>query len=353
MTNSNQIRWLKSLEMESKPKIKHNVVHCGDCVTILKSFPDNCIDAIITSPPYFQQRQYTGIGIGMESDVCNYLESLHESFDELTRVIKQTGSILYNIGDKIDKERGTMLVPYKFAISALERKPDLILLNSITWAKKNPTPRQFNRRLVSSTEPFFHFVKSKKYYYSLGEFMSSPQTVHRNKPTNKLGVRYFSLIDGSSLSDKEKSDAKCAIREAVYDVRREKIVGFRMKIRGIHAPAFGGQDGGRKTQIEKKGFTVIRILGNPIKKDYVEFPVENSKGIEHPAIFPLQLIEEFVGLTCPPDGVVLDPYCGSGTTLLAAKNKGRQFIGIDINPKYCNFSKDRIDEQQTTRSIFG
>ena len=60
--------------------------------------------------------------------------------------------------------------------------------------------------------------------------------------------------------------------------------------------------GAEKIQIEKKGFTVIRILGNPIKKDYIEFPVENSKGIEHPAMFPLQLIEEFVGLTCPPDG---------------------------------------------------
>lgn len=341
------------VEMESKPKIKRNVVHCGDCATVLKSFPDNCIDAIITSPPYFQQREYTGIGIGMESDVCNYLESLYESFEQLVRVIKQTGSILYNIGDKIDKQRGTLLVPYRFAISVLERKPDLILLNNIMWAKKNPTPRQFNRRLVSSTEPFFHFVKSKKYYYSLNEFMPSPPTVHRNKPTNKLGARYFSLIDGSGLSDKEKLDAKCAIREAVADVISEKIVGFRMKIRGIHAPAFGGQDGGRKIQIEKNGFTVIRMLGNPIKKDYVEFAVENSKGATHPAMFPLQLIEEFVGLTCPPDGVVLDPYSGSGTTLLAAKNKGRAFIGIDINPKYCNFSKDRIDEQPKVGSIFG
>ena len=339
--------------MKSKLKIKTNVVHCGDCATILKNFPDNCVDAIITSPPYFQQREYTGIGIGMENGVRNYLESLFEGFDEMTRVIKQTGSILYNIGDKIDKERGTMLVPYKFALAALERQPNLILLNNITWAKKNPTPRQFSRRLVSSTEPFFHFVKSKKYYYSLDEFMSAPQKMRRNKPTNKLGARYFSLIDKSDLSDKEKLDAKCAIKEAVDDVRKEKIVGFRMKIRGIHAPAFGGQDGGRKIQIENKGFTVIRLLGNPMKKDYVEFSVENSKGIEHPAMFPLQLIEELVGLICPPDGVVLDPYCGSGTTLLAARKKGRNFIGMDINPRYCNFSKKRINEQKITNSLFG
>ncbi len=339
--------------MESKPEIKLDVVHCGDCATILKSFPDNCIDTVITSPPYFQQREYTGIGIGMESDVSNYLDSLHESFDELTRVIKHTGNILFNIGDKIDKERGTMLIPYKFAISVLEKNRELILLNNITWAKKNPTPRQFNRRLVSSTEPFFHFVKSKKYYYSYNEFMPAPQAIRKNKPTSKLGARYFHLIDHSDLSDKEKLDAKLAVKEAVEDVKKEKIVGFRMKIRGIHAPAFGGQDGGRKIQIEKKGFTVIRILGNPIKKDYIEFPVENTKGMEHPAIFPLQLIEEFVGLTCPPAGVVLDPFCGSGTTLLAARNKGRKFIGIDINPKYCNFSKGRIDARKETRTIFG
>jgi len=338
--------------MEASRTIKHNVIHCGDCGTILNGFPGNCIDAVITSPPYFQQREYTGIGIGMERDVSNYLDSLHESFAEIARVVKPTGSILYNIGDKIDKQRGAMLVPYRFAISALEKHSGLILLNNIVWAKKNPTPRQFNRRLVSSTEPFFHFVKSKGYYYALNDFMHPPQAKHKNRPTDKLGARYLTLLESSDLSSKERDDAKRAIREAVAEVRSEKITGFRVKIRGIHAPAFGGQDGGRKIQMEKKGFTVIRILGNPIKKDYVEFPVENVKGVEHPAVFPLQLIEEFIGLVCPPDGVVLDPYCGSGTTLLAAKHKGRKFIGIDINPKYCNFSKNRINEHQTTASIF-
>ena len=348
-----QAKPAKIFQMKMAEEIKQNAIHCGDCATILKDFPDNSIDAVITSPPYFQQREYTGIGIGMERNVAHYLDSLHESFAELTRVIKQTGSILYNIGDKIDKQKGAMLVPYRFAISALEKHSDLILLNNIVWAKKNPTPRQFGRRLVSSTEPFFHFVKSKGYYYALNDFMPAPQPVQKNKPTSKLGARYFSLLESSDLSSAEKERAKHAIREAIAEVRNEKIIGFRVKIRGIHAPAFGGQDGGRKIQMEKKGFTIIRILGNPMKKDYIEFPVENVKGVEHPAIFPLQLIEEFIGLVCPPDGVVLDPYCGSGTTLLAAKNKGRSFIGIDINPKYCNFSKDRVNEHQASKSVFG
>ena len=319
-----------------------NAVYCGDCASLLKSFPDDSVDVVITSPPYFQQRGYTGIGVGMEHSVDNYLQALLESFGEMVRVIKPTGSILYNIGDKINGKKGTLLIPYRFAILAAEQHLEISLLNHITWIKSNPTPRQFLRRLVSSTEPFFHFVKSSEYCYYPDDFLVDLNRTKKNCPTERLGEGYFEKIKNSNLLKSEKLAAIRDINRVIAEVKCGKIEGFRVKIRGIHAPAFGGQAGGRNSQMQNNGYTIIRIFGKPLKKDSMAFAVENIKGCGHPAIFPLTMIKELIKLTCPAGGIVLDPYCGSGTTLAAAAEEGRQYIGIDISPEYCNFSRKRV-----------
>ena len=133
-------------------------------------------------------------------------------------------------------------------------------------------------------------------------------------------------------------------REAIQEVHRGEIAGLRMKIRGIHAEAFGGQDGGRKIQIEKNGFTLIRLRGNKLKRDVLEHSVESIKGIKHPAIYPVKIVEEFLHLLTRPGDVVLDPFIGSGSTAVACKKLGRYFIGYDINPEYCNHARSRVAE---------
>ena len=144
-------------------------------------------------------------------------------------------------------------MPYRFAIRATET--GLVkLVNDVTWVKKNPTPRQFRRRLVSSTEPFFHFVKTADYFYNPDAFMADESVPPRlQSPRLNVGQKYFELIDQSDLSKAEKHNARLALEDAIQEVRRGEIAGLRMKIRGIHAEAFGGQDGGRKIQIEKMG----------------------------------------------------------------------------------------------------
>ena len=321
-----------------------NTILCGDCYSILKTLPSDSIDLVVTSPPYFQQRDYTGIGSGMEKNYNAYIETLLEVLIELARVIKPTGSIIYNIGDKIDKKKGNMLIPYRFALLALDNIDNLSLLNEITWVKKNPTPRQFNRRLVSATEPFFHFVKSSDYFYSVDDYMTKVAPPAQ-KPSDKLGQGYFKIIDNSDLTLAERQQAKLSVTDVIKEVVNGDITGFRVKIRGHHSPAFGGNDGGRNIQMRKNGFTIIKIKGKPMKKDYVISAVESIKGGEHPAVFPLLLIEEFIKLTCPVNSIVLDPYCGSGTTLLAATKQNKQYIGIDINPKYCNIAKQRVSNE--------
>lgn len=125
---------------------------CGDSLVLLSSLPSGTVDLVLTSPPYFRQRDYGG-GIGNETSLQDYLEGLLSILGHCVRLLKPTGSIVINIGDKY-AHRGLALIPYRFAVAAMERFP-VRLVNAITWVKRNPTPRHFRRRLVSSTEPFF------------------------------------------------------------------------------------------------------------------------------------------------------------------------------------------------------
>ncbi len=332
----------------SKAGIKHkniltNSIHCGDSAILLKQISDDSIDLVITSPPYYQQRvyNYSTMGIGLEASVEKYLESLMDVFCEIIRIIKPSGNIVYNLGDKYVGS-SLSLIPYRFALMA-SSQDKIKLVNNITWVKNNPTPRQFDRRLVSSTEPFFHFIKSSQYYYDRKSFESSkPPPKKINKPTSRLGSKYRELIKLADLTNLEKEKANKALDEVISEVRKGVLCGFRMKIRGIHAEAFGGQSGGRKQQIKKQGFTIIKMRGDTIKKDVIFSPVETIPGIKHCAVYPLGIIREFVKLLCPVNGIVLDPYLGSGTSAIAAKIEGRNYIGMDVDPVYCSEAEGRI-----------
>ena len=316
---------------------------CGSSLHELQKMPNDSVDAIITSPPYFQQRnyldeKYSHFEIGIETILNLYLRRLGVIFSECVRVCKPTGNIVFNLGDKyIDK--CLMMIPYRFAIRAIDDN-DVFLVNDITWVKSNPTPRQYDRRLVSSTEPFFHFAKTDDYYYDRDAFLY--EEPKKKVVTNKKGSAYFDKIYQSDLSSPERLAAKKALHRAIQETIDGKISNFRMKIRGVHKLAFGGQQGGRNNEIKNNGFTIIKMTGKKMKRDILESPVADSKNIDHPAIFPLQVIKELVSLLSPEDGIILDPFCGSGTTCLAAKELRRKYIGIDLSEKYCEISRERL-----------
>lgn len=319
----------------------------GDSLTVLQRIPDRSVNLVLTSPPYYQQRDYGVDGaIGNEDSLDEYVERLLSVFAECVRILTEDGHIVFNLGDKY-MDGSLLLVPWRFATAVLKSQP-VRLINTITWVKMNPTPRQFRRRLVSATEPFFDFVKSDEYYYNLDAYMALHGLLRkRAKNGGRLGTRYLSLIERSDLSEEQKAQARRELEQVIDEVRRGEIAGFRMKIRGIHAPAFGGQSGGRAIQMERKGFTIIRIRGEHIKRDVIECPVETIKGVGHPAIFPEFVVAQLILLLSPPDGVVLDPFVGSGTTTAVARKLGRHYIGIDINPTYVEYSRQRTEDVET------
>lgn len=333
-----------------------NEIVCGDSADLLKSIPANSVDLVITSPPYFQQREYDGGGVGNEKKPDDYISALMKIFRECVRVIKPTGSIIFNIGDKYE-DSSLLLMPYRFAIAATEQC-GVTLVNNVTWVKSNPTPRQFKRRLVSSTEPFFHFVKSQDYKYFLDEFLKPIEEPKTNGNGNgngtgeNVGKKYFLLIEQSKLTQKQKEMAKNALEEVIEEVRNGEIQGFRMKIRGIHSEPFGGQEGGRKIQLDKNGFTIIRIYGNPLKKDVITTSVESLKNCPHPAIYPVKIVDEFIKLLTQKGDVVLDPFVGSGSTAVAAFQNERAYIGFDISEEYCLYAQKRLSSVKHQLSLW-
>lgn len=316
-------------------------VVCDDNRNLLPTLEPASIDLVVTSPPYFNQRAYSSPGLGNETTADEYLDNIITTFQEILRVVKPTGNIVYNMGDKVI-DGSLQLIPYRFAARIIDEL-NLRLVNDITWVKQNPTPHQFTRRLTISTEPFFHFAINNNYYYNLDAFQPS-EPAARNNPTAKLGAKYRELIEKSDLNPQERQAAHDALDDAISDVWDGKIQSFRMKIRGIHAPAYGGQDGGRKMHIERYGFTIIRIYGRKMKRDVIETPVESLPGNGHPAIFPVRVVREIIRLLCPPDGQVLDPYLGSGSTMVAALMEGRSCLGIDISRNYCDSARERVTQ---------
>lgn len=327
-------------------EIDKNIIYCGDCNEVLNNIPSHSIDLVITSPPYFQQREYAGgNGIGNEKNVDEYIENIMKTFRECVRVTKKTGSIVFNLGDKYI-DGNLLLVPYRFAIEV--QKENLAkLINILTWVKVNPTPKQDPRKLNSATEPFFIFAKSKEYYFNKDAFME-----YRDKYMNgskkragkDIGKKYFELIEKSNLSKENKEQARKELYEAIKEVKEGKLESFRMKIKGLHALPYGGQAGGRLTQIETKGFTIIKIYGNSIRKDVIESTVETIKGNIHPAVYPEFIVQELIKLLTKENDTVLDPFLGSGTTAVVAKRLKRNYIGIEIHSEYVEYAKKRLAE---------
>ena len=327
-------------------KIKNTIIQ-GDCLEVLRQIKSNSVNLIITSPPYYKQREYNGKGIGNERTVDEYLDNLITIFNECVRVTKDTGAIVFNIGDKYE-DGGLSLIPQRFAIKVIDSQK-AFLVNNLTWNKLNPTPRQDRKKLVQSTEPFFIFAKSKDYVFNLDEYLSHLKLLDskksNNNGNNRIGKKYFELIKNSELSDKEKTHAKRELEKVIIDVKNGIIESFRMKIRGIHAKPYGGQPGGRQIQLDKNGFTIIRINGEKLKRDIIESPVESIKNTEHPAIYPLYVVQEIIKLLSNPDDIVLDPFLGSGTTCIAARNLKRNYTGIEIDSNYVKYANSRLKKE--------
>ena len=143
--------------------MKVDYIEQGDCLELMKQLPDECIDMVITSPPYFNLRDYGVSGqIGLEKDVDSYIDNLIAVFNEVYRILKNTGSCWVNIDD-VYSEQSLLCIPDRFKIKMVEN--GWICRNEIIWHKPNAMPSSAKTRFNNDFEKMFFFTKKKKYFF--------------------------------------------------------------------------------------------------------------------------------------------------------------------------------------------
>jgi DNA modification methylase len=338
----------------------------GDCLEILKNIPDESIDCIITSPPYWKQRQYHHDGnpsivpLGDEAYYQDYIKNLVTRFSQLKRVLKKEGSFWLNLGDKYHN-KNLMGIPWRVAIAMQD--DGWILRNDIIWDQMKGT-QSAKDRLRDIYEHIFHFVKQKTYYYADHEIRIAPPTRAKNKngtmisATGVSGKKYFEQIKMSTtLTEIEKKNALQALEETIEEMKRGEIVDFRMTIRGCQRTFHSDNKivSGRAKELEIKGFYILKMRSNGyLPSDIWRIvPEDKWRKDTHYAVFPEELLINPIRATCPVNGIVLDPFSGTGSTVSAALNLGRKAIGIEISSDYNEFAKERIKETiQKMPSLF-
>ena len=304
---------MRSMHLET------NIIHVGDNLFHLTNIPDNSVDMCVTSPPYYNLRDYKNSGqIGAENTVKDFVENLCKVFDEIHRILKPTGSCWVNIGDTYDKKR-LLQVPSRFEIAMCDR--GWHLRNEIIWSKPNPQPISSKDRFWSNHEKFFWFVKDVKKYYFNRDAILVPQaeiSIRRMFSKNNIDKR-----KDFNASDKEGFGISSSNQDKHYARMREEM--------GID-----------------KEFNYEELIKSGKCPTRPEFDTWNVPSVTykgaHFAVYPPDLIEKPILSCCPEQGIVIDPFMGSGTTGEVAKLNNRRYIGLELNPEYAILANERISK---------
>lgn len=258
-------------------------LHHGKALDVTRAMPDESVDCVVTSPPYFGLRDYGHEGqYGTEATPGEYIESMVGLYREVRRVLTDDGTFWLNVGDSYGPRKNLLGIPWRLALALQD--DGWTLRNEIIWSKPNAMPESVTDRLANRHEHLFLFAKSPRYWFDLD------------------------LI--------RKPHAEASISRA-----------SRGRVTAYAAP---GQTPNKRSESQPN-----KLGGNP--GDVWEIPTRPFTGA-HFAAFPEELPRRCIASGCKPGGVVLDPCSGSGTTGAAAQALGRRYVGIDINSDYLKLS---------------
>jgi site-specific DNA-methyltransferase (cytosine-N4-specific) len=300
-------------------------LHLGDSLAVMRELPDQSVDCIVTSPPYFGLRDYGNDGqYGLEASPAEYVETMRALFSEARRVLADDGTFWLNVGDSYYSGRGNpgpnaadekqparrgwnrsvdkpgvdwakpknlLGIPWRTAFALQD--DGWILRAEVIWAKRNCLPDPAQDRPARAHEQVFLFSKKRAYWYDADAIReeSDPEQEERNQ-------RYAKEYAGHTA-------------RAAATGQPGNVNNF-----GIHSrPGKGG----------RPARSVWSISAQP-------FPEA------HFAVMPPDLAERCIVAGCRPGGVVLDPFSGSGTTGMVAAKNGRRYVGIDISREYLDLS---------------
>lgn len=325
----------------------------GDCLQVLRTLPDCSVDCCVTSPPYFGLRDY-GVDeqIGLEETPDEYINKLVVVFREVKRILKDEGTLWLNIGDSYSgsgkgawsnkksqkevyvpdtksrqskmpkvwngiKPKDLIGIPWMLAFAL--RTDGWYLRQDIIWAKPNPMPESVKDRCTKSHEYIFLLSKSKKYFYD-AEAIAEPVA-------NSTIERLKQDVENQKGSERVQG----------------KINGNMKAV----APRYGGKKYTENPDVFNRTKSGNAYDFRPFRNKRDVWNVSTKPFKEaHFATFPKDLIEPCILAGCPVGGSVLDPFFGSGTTGVVAVENQRDFVGIELNPEYCNMSTQRVNNTQ-------
>ncbi|PGH39750.1 MAG: site-specific DNA-methyltransferase [Candidatus Nephrothrix sp. EaCA] len=327
----------------------------GDCLEVLRQMPDESMDCAITSPPYWKMREYEVLEkhnhtlIGDEDDPKDYVKNLVAIFNEVRRVLKSDGSLWLNIGDKF-QNKNLMGMPWRVALAMQDE--GWVLRSDIIWDQMKGT-QSAKDRMRDVYEHIFHFVKTRKYYFDAASIKIKPSKnalvtdTKTISATGVSGVKYREYILSSDcLNEEEKKNASKALDDVLAMVRSGELVDFRMTIRGQQRTYHSESTkiSGRAKELADKGYFFIMMKAEGFLPSDIWriVPEDKWRKDSHCAVFPEELLFTPIKSTSRPDGIVLDPFSGTGSTVAAALKLGRKGIGIDLSENYIAISESRI-----------
>ncbi len=269
----------------------HNKIILGDSLEVLQKMPSGIVDLIITSPPYADSRKKTYGGINPE-DYVNWFLPISQ---ELKRVLKSDGTFILNIKEKVvNGERHN----YVLKLILEMQQQGWLWTEEYIWHKKNCYPGKWPNRFRDAWERCLQFNKQKK-FKMYQETVMVPMGDWANSRLKKLS-------DIDKIRDTSKVES-----------------GFGKNISNW----------------------LGRTMAYPTNVLNLATECSNKS---HSAAFPKSLPSWFIKLFTEPGDIVIDPFLGSGTTCVAAKELGRSYIGIEIKEEYYQIAQSNVEQ-----AIFG
>lgn len=417
-----------------------NEIHEGDAVETLQQLPESSVHCVVTSPPYFGQRDYGVDGqIGLEGSLSEFIASIVEVGDELRRVLRDDGNWWLNLGDTFagsqngrsmegeTKEsqppegrpslgsaplprKSKMLVPHRVAIALQDA--GWIVRGDAVWHKPNPTPNPVKDRLHEHKEFLFHLTPKQHYWFDLDavrephqeasieraqrDYDGSKQHDLDRYPDREVKSRLHSFDDPLHPNGKNPGDvleipvqafpeahfavfptdlpelpiksscppkvcAECAapyerdVEEVPVWERDRSTIEREQLQRALHRYDKSDLTEEHLKAARAKGFSDAAAgkqqIGAGRNAERVEMLAEEAKDVLGGYFRELTMTGRETGdwvksCDCETDeiepGIVLDPFCGAGTTCLVGKQLGRRFVGVELNPEYVAMAQRRV-----------
>ncbi len=289
-----------------------NKVLLGDIRDKASGLTDSSIQTIITSPPYFGHRKYSGedasnLEIGREANLNNYIENLTACLDAVKPKLKDNGTLWLNLGDTY-RNKELLGVPWRVAFALKDR--GWILRSDIIWKKPNAMPSSVKSRPTTDHEYVFLFSKNGDYYYD-ADPIREPHVTFTEESKMRGGRNHLGKKNGTPENGKNSGN------QNLHDGRWDQA--FHPKGRN--------------------------------KRTVWEIPLGKFRDA-HFAVYPEKLVEICLLAGTKEGDLVLDPFTGSGTTGLVALRNERKFIGCELVRKYQEMAQTRIDEIIAQPSLF-